>query len=286
MRLIETCLTALSIIHKNLVWPLVLFFPCVAFAGAWSPEAGSGQIITTLSYYSISNLTDYGSNVSTKKFHKTELSLYTEIGITDSLTLGACPRFQAQSSSPETLSGEIFLRKKLWQNEHAVLSIQPLFQLPGAYSTSSYSMLDDPNYAQAELRGLAGYSNSYHTIPFFWDGELAYRRALDGSSQEWHMDHSLGIKIFPRWMVMLQLFNTYRPEGITENAIITSSDGWGNTNTLQYPIFHSYFDTITQISVVHPLTNTISIQVGTFSHIVEGKEWLGNGVLVSLWMNF
>jgi hypothetical protein len=136
------------------------------------------------------------------------------------------------------------------------------------------------------MRLLAGYSGSFRAVPFFVDSSIAYRSSFEGRGGEWRSDDTLGIRLLPRWNLLLQLFGKYSPGSIVENVSYTTTDVWGQKQTVEYSVFHTYFDTIAQISVVHPLTNTLSIQAGTFSHIFSGEEWVGNGVLVSVWMNF
>lgn len=167
-----------------------------------------------------------------------------------------------------------------------MLSLQPLLQLPGSYSPADYTMEDDQGYMQGELRLLVGYSNAFRNVPYFLNNEIAYRSALNGEVDEWRIDNTLGVRILPRWMALMQLFSIYRPEGITQTARYSTSNAWGDSQTVEYPLFYTHFDTIAQISVVHPLTNTLSLQLGAFSHIIEGEEWIGKGVLVSVWVNF
>lgn len=283
----QQCFSVVSILCSyGLGFFISIIFPLCCFAGAWTPEKGQGQVISTLSYYSFPYTIIDGNNVSTNAFQKTEFSIYGEIGVTDSVTLGVIPRFQSQSYAPETVSGEIFIRKRFWQGEHTVFAVQPLLQLPGAYNTADYTTLNDRDYMQGELRLLAGYGGSYHNTPFFFDSELAYRAAFNGSVEEWRIDNSFGIRFLPRWLALMQLFGTYRPDGIIVNASLPTVDTWGNAYIAQYPISRTHFDNTIQFSVVHPITNTLSLQAGAFSHLLDGKEWLGNGFLLSVWVNF
>ncbi len=260
--------------------------PIICYAAAWLPPKGSGQIITTLSHYRISDALVGVDPPTTATFQKTELSSYAEIGVTDSMALGVVPRFQVLSSSDNTISGEIFVRKCLWQGEKSVISIQPLLQLPGAYSMADSAIIDNQHYTQAEMRLLFGYSNVLYHTPFFIDSSIAYRSGFDNDAEEWRLDNSLGIYLFPKWMLLLQLFEKYRPAKVVESVNYTTKDAWGYPHTVEYPLYHTYFDTLAQISVVHPVTNTISLQLGTFSHMRNGEEWVGNGFLVSVWVNF
>lgn len=250
--------------------------PSPAIAAAWTLEKGTGQAINTFSYYNYKD-TSSNENITAAVFNP-----YIEYGLTESITVGASPRFQSESGNGESVSGDFFMRKRLWRNDNTVVSVQPLFQLPDSYNPVSGSSKDTP---QAELRLLVGHSfDAPNLPPLFWNVELAYRTPFNDPG-ELYIDNTLGIKFNPRWMLLLQVFGTY-VQNDTQNTSTTSIDTSGNTLTTESSISYAHFDTVAQISVVHPITRDISIQTGAFTRMVDGEPGQGNGFIVSVWINF
>lgn len=250
--------------------------PAPLYAAAWTLEKGTGQAINTFSYYNYKD-TSSGDSITAAVFNP-----YIEYGWCDDVTLGISPRFQSESGNGESMSGDVFVRKRLWHNDTTVISVQPLFQLPGSYNPASGGSMND---AQGELRLLIGHSIDMPNLPpLFWDGELAYRTDLNGPG-ELHIDSTVGVKFTPRWMVLMQVFGTSVQDD-TQTTSTTTVDTSGNSLTTKSDISYAHFDTIAQISVVHPVVDDISIQAGVFTRLVDADPGKGNGFIVSIWVNF
>jgi hypothetical protein len=139
---------------------LILIIACfhanLVSAAAWTKAEGSGQFIGTLSGYFSNHYFDReGNSRSSDVFlQKFEVNPFLEYGITDDITVGFNQSIQnwnlkkknvalsvfdfrqcglysngnIQNVSEYVSEIDLFLRKKLWDKDNLVLSVQPLIK--------------------------------------------------------------------------------------------------------------------------------------------------------------
>lgn len=264
------------------VFVAVLTAPATAEAGAWTQEAGSGQIINTFTYYTLSSgFGPDGEEIDQNRFAKIEYSPYIEYGVTDTLTIGAQPFLQIieQDRADGSVENagladvELFARQRLWEGENAVLSIQGLISVPGGYDPEANLPLGK-GHVDVEARVLWGGGHEIKGVSMFYDVAAAYRKRFGGPSDEVHVDVTLGLTPWAGWQFLLQSFNTIGvgkadPGNTTDRGSVLEFDR------------HKL-----QLSVVRDLTERVAVQVGGFSEFAGRNTGQGNGGFVALWVNF
>lgn len=254
-----------------------LLLPSPAFAGAWVQDAGAWQVITTASHYSTKERFDNnGNRVSQPRYSKYEINPYIEYGMWDHTTIGANLFLQRAESSGQTNYGigdtEFFARTRLWHNDKAVISIQPMIKLPGIYENRNTPKIgSDKMDVGASLIG--GYSFDAIGMNHFSEIELGYRNRFGAPENQTIANFTLGSHVAQDWMVLAQSLNTFRA-GYNAGAAYTQSSGDDYTlNKLQ-------------LSAVYKLNEQISLQGGGY-HVLDGKNTgTGQGAIFALWTRF
>lgn len=255
--------------------------PAPAMAAAWTQPEGGGQVINTFTYYVATNQFDEdGDAEDLRRFTKLEYSPYIEYGLTDSFTVGAQPFFQLarQNQSgdrPENLGIgdiDIFARQRVWRSERTVLSVQGLISPPGTSDAN-----ENPSLGRAQLdlegRVLVGTALELAGVPTFYNAEAALRKRFEDPADELRLDVTAGVRPAPRWMLLVQSFNTI---GLGN----PSGEGEEQTSGTDFDRFKL------QLSVVRALTDRLSLQVGGFREYAGRNTGLGNAGFVALWIDF
>ena len=186
-----------------------------ALAGAWTHAGGSGQAILQVSAVSSTHAFGPSSALyASRPFDKVEVTLVIEYGLTDWLTLIAAPQFLYVSlgaPGPSSYAGagysDLGARVRLWQGEDWVVSAQAVARLPGTGGSAGAAAVGYED-AELDLRLLAGRSFSLWGRPAWLDVQVADRLRFGDPPDEWRLDVSLGVRVAPRWQVLLQSFNT------------------------------------------------------------------------------
>jgi hypothetical protein len=245
-----------------------LILPGTAFPAAWTLDKGRSQLISTTSYISYSG---YGydsegyliSNTATKR----EASIALEYGLSDSLTLGMIPHYQylatgGQDGAYAAGSSEFFLRKRLWYSGNMVLSVQPMLKI--ATSSPDALYMGENASSEAELRLLAGQSIYYRGKYHFINMEAGMRKRFIDNAYELHLDSTVGIRPYKDLLLLTQNFTT-----IAVGARYYSSSS-----------------SATELSLVAPLNDIFSLQMGVTRQWTIGNTVVGNGITIALWMQF
>jgi hypothetical protein len=245
--------------------------PGWAWAGAWTQPQGEGLLIETL-YGWTGNGAPWGGNkgVSQSRY---DAQTYVEYGLSDDWTIYgqmAIERYQLGEPTPNRYTGpdysEIGLQRKLWSTGQWVFSSEATLFLPGAHNPHAPAQEGNTGGA-AEGRLLAGANFSLGSIPGFVDAEVGYRLRTAGPPDEWHGDLTVGLKPWPGWMVMLQNYTT----------ISTASS---NRN------FPAWRSSVTEASLVVPLVDRWSLQIGAFESVLAVKTNTERGGVISIWRRF
>ena len=259
----------------------MFFLPAYAQAAAWTLEKGSAKLITSLTYYNSNEFSNHkGDKQHQTDFTKWEINPLVEYGIKSDLTFGVSPRLQYARQNQQgrnidltaLSSVDIYLRKRLFTNERWVVSLQNLIELPGIHNSSS--SLIDTKTTDLESRILFGYSFPMQGQYHFTNFEVAYRARINGISDEFHADSTLGIRFSEQWLLLMQSFNTLAVAGALGNnaTSLTNSSGFDLSKT--------------QLSMVYALTPRISLQAGVLKDLWGRNTGIGDGVLTAIWVDF
>lgn len=279
-------------------WNPLLFASCLlllamaspANAG-WTRKAGEMFFSQSLSYYETYHfINDAGVKSRQPRFAKEEWNGYIEYGYTDDLTLGANLFFHRLESdfafaipSANLLvygtiynygfaDAELFARKRLWKNDNAVLSIQPILKLPSWYYYDIGPRGGTDNF-DTELRLQYGLGfdafDEHHHLKL----EGGYRKRFGPWHDQWKLDATLGIALTSAITIMPQLFITQRAEGRTQNA---------STSAIV-----SDYDLIKgQLSFLYRINHRMTLQLGAFSHLRSRNTGDGQGIMTGVWYHF
>lgn len=254
-----------------------------AYAGAWTQESGHGQLILNTTYYATDRLWDnQGHRHDQPTYSKYELNPYLEYGITDTITAGANLSLQRahQDGAPGAMDqtnwgvgdSEFFVRKRLWQGNGFVVSAEPMVKLPSPESSREMPQLGGV-HPDAGMGLSAGYGFSAFGQNHFVDLDTQYRYRFGPPKDQVRISGTVGIGITERWMVMPQMFATYRTASPSVASFTQSSADDYNLVKLQ-------------LSAVYKVNDTVSLQAGGFLPVDGKNTGIGSGVLVALWKRF
>jgi hypothetical protein len=249
-------------------------YASAAFAGAWTLDEGTGQLIVTNTAMQATNL--FSSRYvlqSAPRYNKDEAQALIEYGVTNWFTAMFAPSLQhvdiaAPFSGERSGLGYTDLggRARIWSDTSWVVSGQVLFRIPGTYNNTNTAAIGytDP---EVDIRGLVGYSFKTGTMPSFVDVEIAQRFRIGGPPDEFRTDITLGIHTTDKWLLLAQSFN------VTSEGAGT----WG---------FGSFGYYKFQLSAVYAVTTKLSLQLGGYSTYWGRNALQENGLVVGVWYKF
>ena len=253
----------------------LLCLPSTAWAGAWTLPEGTGQWLATLTS---STSTTYleGSNalMPTPRYNKDEFSALIEYGLTDRLTGILIPGLQHIDIAPPTSAErtglgytEFGARYEFFEAPTWVVSGQATLRIPGTTDWANPAAIGYTD-VEADLRILLGHNFKVAEMPAFFDVEVAERVRTAGAPSEFRVDGTLGVKVSPRWMLLVQSFNVV-------------SEGAGA------PIYGGSYDyEKLQLSALYTLTDTWWLQFGGVSTYAGRNALQENGVIFGVWHQF
>ena len=251
-----------------------LCLPVNAWAGAWTLPEGTGQWLATVTGTSATSYFSDSGLASTPRYSKEEMQVLVEYGLTDRLTAIVEPGLinidiaaptNAEHFGPDFT--EFGARYGFLQSPDWVVSGQATLRVPGTTNISNPAAIGYTD-VEADFRALLGHNFSIAGMPAFFDFELAERWRTDGYPSEFHFDGTLGVKIFPRWMLLLQSYNV-----ISEGAGISYFGG-----------SYSYYKV--QLTALYTLADKWYLQFGGVSTYAGWNSIQENGVVLGLWHQF
>ena len=242
-----------------------------AWAGAWTLPQGSGLMIDTLFGWSGEGAPwGGGKGVRQTRF---DAQAYAEYGLTDDWTVFgqmAIERYALGPPQPNVYTGldysDLGLRRKLWSTGQWVFSGEATLFLPGATNPAAPAQAGDTGGA-GEARLLAGANFSLGAWPGFFDAQLGYRLRTAGPPDEWHADFTVGLKPAPGFILMLQDFTTVSAASTNRN-------------------FPAWRQSVVEASLVVPLADRWSVQIGWFTSVLAVKTNTERGAALSVWRTF
>jgi hypothetical protein len=245
-----------------------------AFAGAWTLDAGTGELIVTGTAMQANSGFDSNSKLqSIPRYGKEEAQALIEYGVTNWFTAMLQPSLQhvniaAPFGAERGGLGytDIGGRARIWSDDSWVISAQATFRIPGVFDKTNPAAIGytDP---EIDIRGLVGYSFKAGTLPAFIDAEVAQRFRLGGPPDEFRTDITFGIRPVDRWLFLAQSFNV-----VSEGA---GTWGFGSF------AYHKF-----QLSAVYALTPALSLQFGGYSTYWGRNALQENGLVVGAGYRF
>ena len=250
---------------------LIAGAPAPAWAGAWTEPAGSGLLIETLFGWT-GDGAPWGGNPAVKQ-QRADAQTYVEYGLTDEVTVFgqmAIERYVLAPPTPNVYTGldysDAGVRARLWTTGEWVVSGETTLFAPGASNPAAPAQAGNTGGA-GEARLLAGTNFSLGQWPGFLDAELGYRLRTAGPPDEWHADLTVGVKPAPGVMLMVQDFTTV-------SAASANRD------------FPAWRSSVIEASLVVPLADRWSLQIGFFTSVLAVKTNTERGAAMSVWRRF
>jgi hypothetical protein len=245
-----------------------------AWAGAWTPEAGQGEIIaTTLFDQSNTGFDQAGRFTPTPRYRSFQTNLYIDYGLTDWLAATLKPSVQSSTlGAPDNQKytgfgdSEIGLRGRLWQSDAAVISVQGSAQLPTTSGPANVA-LGESKTADFDFRLLGGKNVAIGPLPGFVDVSLGARLRTGPAPNEGRADLGLGVYLRPELMLLMQSFN-----------VLSAA-----TNNPDYP---RWAQSKAQASVVYAFNADWRVQVGGFVTLAGVNAYREYGALAAVWRRF
>lgn len=241
-----------------------------ARAGAWTQKRGEGVLLTGYA-------THWLSAPGGTRLRKSEVSFYTEIGLTDRFTLVGRFAFQSLSETradPDEIADTAFsnalvalggseagIRAKLYQRGPWAVSAQLVrtFRSDGENRTNQRF---GTGGGDIEARLLAGRGFGRDG---FVEAQLAYRALETRGGGEWRFDTALGVPVSPRWRVMAETFSI-RADGRPGAA--------------------AYSGHRLQLSAVHDVPAGFSVSVGALTTVSVDNTAREQAIFTRLWRRF
>ncbi len=250
----------------------IALFSATAHAGAWPQPAGTTSLITKLTATGAPQAFDLtGKLRAGAGFKKTELEIYAEHGLRESITLVGKANVQDTIAGAQRQSGlatwELGARARVWTfDDLSLLSVQASVLLPGREHDKTTPLLTS-GHADYDLRLLRGTPGTFFDIPGFNDIQLAYRHRGGGPADELRLDVTYGFDLTEKWLVMLQ------------SQTVTSI---GNSRAP----FTSYRSQKLQASLRWQFDESHHVEIGGLRTIAGAQTVRETGAFVALWSTF
>jgi hypothetical protein len=252
----------------------LMTYATAAFAGAWTLDEGTGQLLVTSTAMQASTLFSTGNALQPiPHYNKDESQALIEYGVTNWFTAMFAPSLQHVDIDPPFAGARSGLgytdiggRARIWSDASWVVSGQVVFRIPGTFDNTNPAAIGytDP---EVDLRGLVGYSFKAGTLPAFVDVEVAQRFRIGGPPDEFRTDVTFGIHPADKWLLLAQSFN------VTSEGAGT----WGFGSFGYYKL---------QLSAVYEVTTSLSLQLGGYSTYWGRNALQENGLVVGAWYKF
>jgi hypothetical protein len=240
-----------------------------AAAGAWTQEAGRGEVIfSTRSTAATTRFDARGAPLRSGRFAKSDSRLALEWGLRDGTTLigGLSGLARSLPAGFEGVgAGHAGLRQRLWRADTTVVSVEALAGASGDRRLLGGAAWDAPWHAEAAL--LAGRSGTLGGWPVFADARAAFRLAGGGRRHAARLDLTVGLRPAARWLVLAQAF------------------GWRELgDDRRFPPRRAWLTA--QASVVYEGFSPWLLQAGVSATLAGRETTRETGALVALWRRF
>jgi hypothetical protein len=262
----------------------LLLFSGAAHAGAWTQSKGNGEAILNTLYFSSDGFWDAnGDHSAQPEFTKLELNPYLEYGVTHKLTVGANvflhtlaqenPAGGTDNTNAGLGNSELFARYAFYQDDHSVLSLQPLIALPSAYDARD-APRSGSDSLDAEVSLLGGRNFSLFGQSHYAEARLGYRHRTDGElHDQLRLDAKLGLRLSDNWEIIPAVYSIWSINADQRGTF--TQDGQQDFDLLKLEAMARY-----------NLNARTYLQGGGFSHIYGRNVGDGVGLMLSLGTRF
>jgi len=248
--------------------------PAPAAAGAWTPEAGHGEVIvTTLFDQSNNGFNQAGQFAPTPRYRSWQASIYLDYGLADWLAATIKPSVQTSTlGAPENQKftglgdSEIGVRGRVWKSDDSVISVQAQAKIPGSGGATNASLTGSKN-VDFDVRMLGGKNFALGGLRGFVDLSLGYRMRGGSPPNEGRADLSLGVYLRDDLMLLAQSFNVVS----------------GPSDSPSYP---RWAQSKAQVSLVFAFNDAWRAQIGGFGTLAGVNAYREYGALIALWRRF
>ena len=241
-----------------------------AQAGAWTLDRGKVSVFTGMTASTAARrFGDDGSAEQKIIFRKLLVQNWTEVGLTDAVTLFAAPDYvMAKSGTPTTAVGSMNSMsieggvRILLLSHIGMLSVQGSAKSAGAFDMSTSSSGESGR--QFEARLLYGRNFKFLKHDGFIDIEAAQRWIARPRPDEFAFDATVGWWLTRKYLVLVQSFNVMTADGVR-------------------PPYEPYRLHKLQVSLVQSMTKRWSFQTGYFISIAGRNIVKETGVVTTVW---
>lgn len=251
-----------------------------ASAAAWTRAQNQYLLVIPVEYSTADRQFDEnGDKVDRLRFQQAQISPYFEFGLTDTLTIGAQPRFiwvrQANAmGGDDNNSGladvDVFARYRLWGRDSAALSAQALVRAPIEADETEVAPL---GFDQADIEGSLLYANAYPAGSgrIFYNVDVGYRKRFETPGDEIHGNGFIG---WPpndsRWTFVVASNNTFGVKNEDDNLFeaLTARPDFRRNQV--------------QGSASYRLGDRVSIVAGGFTTVSGRNVGVSHGGFISL----
>ncbi len=245
-----------------------------AWAGAWTPEAGHGEIIvTTLFDQANVGFDQVGRFTPTPLYRSLQASAFVDYGVTDWLAALIKPSAQGTTlGAPDNQrftglgDSEIGAQARLWRDDTTVLTFQAEARLPTTAGATK-NWLQGTSQPDFDFRLLLGKNVDVGTLPAFVDIEAGGRLRGGAAPDEARADLTFGLYLTPRLLALAQSFN-----------IVSAPSA--------NPAYPHWSQSKAQFSLVYSLNADWRAQAGGFTTIAGQGAYRESGALLALWRRF
>ncbi len=248
-----------------------------AYAGAFLLNEGETRIIVSSAFDKSDRFFDSAGKLRPlAEYRKFEMVTYAEYGATDWLTLIFAPSSSQSTGSIAvadlrglTDSADRFARfetgarVRAWYTQNSVVSFQVSIRAPYAFDRGLPPGLRK-EVNELDSRMLLGYNFVLWERGGYASVELAYRLRA-GAADEWRADITLGYRVMPDLLLLMQNFN-----------VITKAQA-----PAPYTRSHKF-----QLSAVYEFMDSWSIQAGVYAVPFGVNIRAEKGIMSALWRKF
>jgi hypothetical protein len=258
--------------------------PYHTLADAWLQPVGKGIVVSGVSVYRTDIFYDRdGKRLDVPSFSKTEMRVYGEYGVSDAWTVGASDALMLltqddRAGSRYENSGEagleLFARRKLWQHDAMVLSVQPSLRMPAHHQElSARAPVGAPDEWQSSVEIQSGYGFDAFNLHHYVTLGLGMRARYSQAHDQWTAKLAGGFTLHPDWEL--------RPEVSVVRSLHMDTDAQTSVaGTNDYMLLK------VQSQLAYHWSQDVSLVAGAFLHAMARNTGDNGGFLLSVEKRF
>jgi hypothetical protein len=255
-----------------------------ALADAWLQPAGKGIVVSGVSVYRTDIFYDrHGKRLDVPSFSKTEMRAYGEYGLSEAWTVVASDALMVLTQDERAGSRyenigeaglELFARRKLWQHDATVLSVQPSVIMPAHHQeNSARAPVGAPDEWQSGVELQSGYGFDAFDYHHYVTLGLGMRARYSQAHDQWTAKLAGGFTLHPDWEL--------RPEVSVVRSLHMDTDAQTSlAGTNDYMLLK------VQSQLAYHWSQDVSLVAGAFWHAMARNTGDNGGFLFSVEKRF